>query len=90
MPSPCDKTAPYFSGKVDIKIEDFLKEYEELADRCRLSEQQKVETIIRYINTEQCHIWMTLSGFLCHDWDDLCHELCKEYISPTTQGWFSK
>ena len=33
---------------------------------------------------------MSLSGFVCHDWDDLCRELCKEYISPTTQGRFSK
>jgi len=90
MPSPQDKTVPYFSSKVDIKIEDFLKEYEELANRCGLSEQQKVETVIRYINTTQRHIWMSLSGFVCHDWDDLCRELCKEYISPTAQGWFSK
>jgi len=31
-----------------------------------------------------------LSGFVHHNWDDLCHELCKEYISPTAQGRFSK
>jgi len=37
-PDRNNKTAPYFSSKVDIKIEDFLKEYKELADRCRLSE----------------------------------------------------
>ena len=90
MPSPRDKTAPYFSGEVDIKIEDFLKEYEELADGCGLSERQKVETVIRYVNTTQRHIWMSLSGFVRHDWDDLCRELRKEYISPTAQGRFSK
>jgi len=33
---------------------------------------------------------MSLSGFIHHDWDDLCHELCKEYISLTAQGQFSK
>jgi len=90
MPSPRDKTAPYFSGEVNIKIEDFLKEYKELADGCGLLEQQKVETVIRYVNTEQRHIWTTLSGFLRHDWDDLCRELRKEYISPTAQGRFSR
>jgi len=90
MLSPCDKTAPYFSGEVDIKIEDFLKEYEELADGCGLSERQKVETIIWYVKTDQRYIWMTLPGFVRHDWDDLCHKLCKEYISPTAQGRFSK
>jgi len=90
MPSPHDKTVPCFSGEVNIKIEDFLKEYKELANGCSLSERQKVETVIWYVKTDQCHIWMTLPGFIRHDWDDLCHELCKEYISPTAQGWFSK
>jgi len=33
---------------------------------------------------------MTLSGFVRHDWNNLCCKLCKEYISPTTQGRFSK
>ena len=51
MPSPQDKTALYFSGKVDVKIKDFLKEYKELADGCGLLEQQKVETVIWYVNT---------------------------------------
>jgi len=49
-----------------------------------------VETVIQYVNTTQCHIWTSLSGFICHNWDDLCHELCKEYISLTAQGQFSK
>ena len=33
---------------------------------------------------------MSLSGFVRHDWDDLCRKLRKEYISPTAQGRFSK
>jgi len=90
VPSLQDKTAPYFSSKVDIKIKDFLKEYKELADGCGLSKRQKVETVIRYVNTTQHHIWMSLSGFVRHDWDNLCRELCKEYISLTAQGRFSK
>ena len=46
--------------------------------------------MIQYVNTTQRHIWTSLPGFVRHNWDDLCHELCKEYISPTAQGQFSK
>jgi hypothetical protein len=90
MPPARSKTAPRFSGKIDIPIEDFLKEYEELADGCGLTQHQKVETILRYVDTSQRHIWTSLPGFVTCDWDDLCRELCKEYISPSTQGRYSK
>jgi hypothetical protein len=84
------KTAPQFSGKINIPIEDFLKEYKELVDGCGLTQHQKVEMVLWYIDTSQCHIWTSLLGFVACDWDDLCRELRKEYISPSTQGWYSK
>jgi len=90
MPSARSKTVPYFSGEIDTPIEDFLEEYEELADSCRLTDRQKVETVIRYVNTSQRHIWKTLPSFARHDWDEFCRDLHKEYISPSTQGLYSK
>ena len=50
MPLVWSKLAPYFSGKVHDPIKEFLQEYEELADSNGLTRQQKVETIIRYVN----------------------------------------
>jgi hypothetical protein len=90
MPPVRSKTAPRFSGKIDIPIEDFLKEYEELADGCGLTQCQKVEMVLWYVDTSQHHIWISLPGFVARDWDDLCRELHKEYISPSTQGQYSK
>jgi hypothetical protein len=53
MPSARSKLAPYFSGEVHDPIEEFLQEYEELADSNGLTRRQKVETIIRYVNPSQ-------------------------------------
>jgi len=90
MPSKRSKLAPFYSGEVKHPIEDFLDEYEELADKCGLTGPQKVETVIRYIDRSQRHIWQALPGYTDRNWDNFCNELCKEYINPTTEGQFSK
>jgi hypothetical protein len=90
MPSARSKHAPSFSGDIDETIEDFLQEYEELADSCNLTNRQKVETIIRYVDPSQRDLWKSLQGFIDHDWDDLCRDLCHEYVNPTPQGRYSK
>ena len=50
MPSKQSKLALHFTGEVEHLIEDFLDEYEELADKCGLTSPQKVETVIWYVN----------------------------------------
>ncbi len=84
------KLVLHFSGKIEHPVEDFLEEYEELADKYGLTEQEKVETVIRYVHRSQRHVWKSLPGFLDRDWNDLRDDLCKEYISPSTEGQFSK
>jgi len=90
MPSVRSKLAPHFSGEIQHPVEDFLEEYEELADKYGLTEQEKVETVIRYVHRSQRHVWKSLPGFLDRDWNDLCDDLCEEYVSPSTEGQFSK
>jgi len=90
MPSKRSKLAPFYSGEVEHPIEDFLDEYKELADKCGLTGPQKVETVIRYIDRSQCHVWQVLPGYTDHNWDDFHDELCEEYVNPTTKGQFSK
>ena len=90
MPSICSKIAPHFSGDVDQPIEEFLDEYKELADKCGLTSQQKVETVIQYIDRSQQHIWQCLPGFRNRDWSAFCNKLCDEYVSPTPEGQFSR
>jgi len=90
MPSVRSKLTPHFSGEIEHPIEDFLEEYEELADNCGLSNLQKVETVIRYVDHSQCHIWQSFPGYINHNWDDFRDDLCEEYISPSTENQFSR
>ena len=90
MPSVRSQLAPLFSGDIEEPIEEFLQEYDELADSHGLNSRQKVETIIRYVDPSQCDIWRSLEGFINRDWDDLCHDLNDEYVDPTPQGCYSK
>ena len=88
MPSVRSRLAPRFTGNIDQPIEDFLEEYEELADKCGLTSLQKVETVIRYVDRSQRHIWQNLPGYIARDWLDFRNKLCDEYVSPTPKGQF--
>jgi len=55
---------PSFTGNISEPIEDFLQEYEELADSCGLRDMQKVETVIRYVDPSQHDLWRSLDGFI--------------------------
>lgn len=90
MPSTRSKLAPLFTGDIEDPIEEFLQEYEELADNYRLTHRQKVETVVRYIDPSQRDLWKSLDGFINRDWHDLCRDLREEYIDPTPQGRYSK
>jgi len=90
MPSKRSKLAPFYSGEVKHPIKDFLDEYKKLVDKCGLTGPQKVETVIRYIDRSQHHVWQALPGYIDCNWDDFHDKLCEEYINPTTEGQFSK
>jgi hypothetical protein len=75
MPSRRFHYAPYFSGRVSDPIEDFLDEYEELANSCGLTDRQKVETIIRYIHLTLRDLWKSIDGYIAHDWMNFRREL---------------
>jgi hypothetical protein len=94
MPPPRSHRAPYFSGRVGDLIEDFLNEYEELANSCGLTDCQKVETIIRYIPLTLQDLWKSLDGYLVHDWTDFRRVLKDIYDGPLTLNrnystWFN-
>jgi len=80
------RLVPHFSSNINQLIEDFLEEYEELADKCSLTSLQKVETVIQYIDCSQRHIWQNLPGYIAHNWLDFCNK----YISPTPKRQFSR
>ena len=73
--------APHFSGSVEDSIEDFLREYEVLADSCGLSNRQKVETVTRYTTSDLQEFWKSQDGYVAsnYQWRDLKQELLKLY-----------
>lgn len=83
MPPHNSHCAPYFSGQVCDPIEDFLDEYEELANCCGLTERQKVERVIRYIPFSFRDLWKSLDGYRAHDWTDFRRELEDIYEGPS-------
>jgi len=90
MPSTRSKLPPRFSGKVEHPVEDFLDEFEELADKCGHTGLQKVEMVIRYVYRSQRHVWEALPGYIDRNWNDFRDELCEEYVNPSAEGQFSK
>ncbi|KAH9016981.1 hypothetical protein EDB85DRAFT_1835982, partial [Lactarius pseudohatsudake] len=59
MPAARSQRAPRFSGQDDEILEEFLREYEDLADGNGLSERQKVESILRYVPRSLQKLWST-------------------------------
>ncbi|KAH9050778.1 hypothetical protein EDB87DRAFT_1545955, partial [Lactarius vividus] len=82
MPSPRSKFAPYFSGCTD-SLEDFLEEFEGLAYKCTLTDPQRVDVIIRYVDPSLRDFWRSLTGYRSHDWPRLRQSLIDVFSSIT-------
>jgi hypothetical protein len=81
---------PYFSGEGGESLDDFLCEYEELADGHGLTECQKVDWVIRYMACSQQDLWKSMEGFMISDWNDLCNELRGTYLEAPLEHRYSK
>jgi hypothetical protein len=64
----CATKTPSFNRMTGEPIADFLIDYSELADGCNLTNQQKVETILRYIPHTQRDLWKSLKGYTMGNW----------------------
>jgi hypothetical protein len=78
MPSPRSKHAPYFSGRRDT-FEEFLAEFEDLAHDCRLTNPERVDTIIHYVNPSTRELCKTLHGYYSRDWTSFRHSLLDAF-----------
>ena len=90
MPYAKDNKAPYFSARPGDSLDDFLRDFEELATTCGLSAQQKLETILRYIPPDLRDLWKILDGYSTHDWAEFRRALARLYRSTSTQAKYSK
>jgi hypothetical protein len=90
MPPLHSRHAPSFSGEGGESLDDFLREYEELANGHGLSEQQKVDWVIRYVGHSQRDLWKSMEGYVVADWHDLCDELRETYLETPLERRYSK
>ncbi|KAH8976612.1 hypothetical protein EDB92DRAFT_1823619 [Lactarius akahatsu] len=84
MPAARSQCAPRFSGQDDEILEEFLQEYEDLADGNGLSERQKVETILRYVPRSLQKLWSMLPGYVNVRWHHFRAQL--EELYPDIAG----
>ncbi|KAH9083399.1 hypothetical protein EDB83DRAFT_2511721 [Lactarius deliciosus] len=82
MPSPRSKYAPYYSGHANT-FEDFLEEFEGRAYDCALTDPQRVDVIIRYVDPSLRDFWRSLSGYHSRDWPQLRQSLVNVFGSTT-------
>ena len=80
MPSARASQAPHFSGGKDELLSEFLQEYKDLADGFRLTEEQKLETILRYDPRTLQRLWTTLPGYQAGDWDHFRSHIEELYL----------
>ncbi|KAI9449530.1 hypothetical protein BJY52DRAFT_247104 [Lactarius psammicola] len=82
MPPPCSEYAPYYSGCDDM-FEDFLDEFEGKAYDCELTDPQRVDAIIRYVDLSIHELCRSLTGFRPRDWTLFRQSLLDTFGSTT-------
>jgi hypothetical protein len=90
MPFHQSTRTPYFSGNVEDSLEDFLRDFEELANSCQLTGPQKVEKILRYIPSSQRNHWKSFDGYDTRDWDEFRRSLEEIYDPVSTASLYSQ
>jgi hypothetical protein len=78
MPSPRSKHAPYFSGHCGT-FEDFLEEFEAQAYDCRLTDPQRVDSLICYVDSSFREKCKSLNGYCSCDWSLFRHSLINAF-----------
>ena len=89
MPTTRSHQAPTFSGRASDSFGKFLRDYEHLADSHQLTEEEKVQTITRYIpDALQAH-WELLDGYTSQDWDVFRQMLKELYPDENRSGLYT-
>ncbi len=90
MPPPRSRHTLSFTGEGGDSLDNFLCKYEELANGHGLTEQQKVDWVIQYIDRSQRNLWKSLDSYMALDWVDLCNELQGMYLETPLERKYSK
>ncbi|KAH9039887.1 hypothetical protein EDB85DRAFT_2141003 [Lactarius pseudohatsudake] len=82
MPSPRSKYAPYYSGYANT-FEDFLEDFEGRAYDCALTDPQRVDTLVRYVDPTLRELCRTFDGFRSPNWSLFRQSLVNVFGNPT-------
>ncbi|KAG2752540.1 hypothetical protein P692DRAFT_20846673 [Suillus brevipes Sb2] len=70
--------APSFNGESSELLE-FFELFEDLADTCSLTHAEKCKMIVRYVDLQTKHFWVTLMGYNSKDFDVLKTSILAQY-----------
>ncbi len=74
--------APYYSG-CDDSFKDFLEEFEGQAYDRALTDPQRVDVVICYVDPSMHDFWRSLNRFRLHDWPLFQQSLVNVFSSTT-------
>jgi hypothetical protein len=81
---------PSFNGATGKPIIDFLIDYNEIMDGHNLTDQQKVEFVLKYIPPSHKDLWKSLKGYATGDWTTFQGELEKLYPDMDAAAQYSR
>jgi len=63
MPAPGSRRAPDFDSRNLEELEEFLEEFEELAEKFGLTTREKAKIVVKYMDKEMKQFWKRLEGY---------------------------
>ena len=82
LPLPGQSGAPFFEGE---DVEEFLTDWEQLADTCGLSKRDKVKMVPGYVKWSLRHTVRMLGAYAsgAWEWDDFRQQMANEFIGQS-------
>ncbi|KAG2744841.1 hypothetical protein P692DRAFT_20674088, partial [Suillus brevipes Sb2] len=78
MPGPSSNKAPSFNGETSELLE-FFDYFEDLADACSLTDDDKCKFILRYVDTTSKRFWVSLPGYASKDFPLFKKNILAQY-----------
>ena len=78
MPGRTSKDAPSFSGRPKDLL-DFFAQFEDLADSCGLTSQEKCRTVLRYLDSDTKELWVSFTESSQGDYDKFKTRILEEH-----------
>ncbi|KAG2066409.1 hypothetical protein BDR04DRAFT_983558, partial [Suillus decipiens] len=78
MPGPNSSKAPLFNGEMSELLE-FFEVFEDLASTYGLTSADKCKSLVRYVDRQTKHFWITLMGFKSCEYGTFKRSILGQY-----------